>query len=105
MARITLGIGTSHSPILVLDGDRWEQRAQDDRRQTALYTLDGRKCSYDQLLAERGEPFRQIRPKPVVKPGSIPPHDMRQQRGYCPGPRPRRRRIPESSRTWPFSGD
>lgn len=59
MARITLGIGTSHSPILVLDGDRWEQRAQDDRRQTALYTLDGRKCSYDQLLAERGEPFRE----------------------------------------------
>lgn len=49
MARITLGIGTSHSPILVLDGDRWEQRAQDDRRQTALYTLDGRKCSYDPI--------------------------------------------------------
>lgn len=56
MARITLGIGTSHSPILVLDGERWEQRAQDDRRNGSLYTLDGRKVSYDQLLAERGEP-------------------------------------------------
>jgi hypothetical protein len=57
MARITLGIGTSHSPILILDGERWEQRAQDDRRNQSLYTLDGRKLSYDQLQAERGEPF------------------------------------------------
>lgn len=57
MARITLGIGTSHSPMLVLDGDRWEQRAQDDRRNASLYTLDGRRQSYDQLLAERGEPY------------------------------------------------
>jgi len=57
MARITLGIGTSHSPILILDGERWEQRAQDDRRNSSLYTLDGRKLSYEQLLAERGEPF------------------------------------------------
>jgi Catalytic LigB subunit of aromatic ring-opening dioxygenase len=57
MARITLGIGTSHSPILILDGERWEQRAQDDRRNGSLYTLDGRKLTYDQLLAERGEPF------------------------------------------------
>ena len=32
MARITLGIGTSHSPILVLDGDRWEQRRHDLER-------------------------------------------------------------------------
>jgi hypothetical protein len=57
MARITLGIGTSHSPILILDGERWEQRARDDRRNASLYTLDGRKISYDQLVAERGEPY------------------------------------------------
>lgn len=56
MARITLGIGTSHSPILILDGERWEQRARDDRRNASLYTLDGRRLSYDQLVAERGEP-------------------------------------------------
>lgn len=56
MARITLGIGTSHSPILLLDGERWEHRARDDRRAQALYTLDGRKLSYDALVAERGEP-------------------------------------------------
>lgn len=57
MARITLGIGTSHSPILILDGERWEQRSRDDRRNASLYTLDGRKISYDQLVAERGEPY------------------------------------------------
>lgn len=57
MARITLGIGTSHSPILILDGERWEHRSQDDRRNPSLFTLDGRKLSYDQLRAERGEPF------------------------------------------------
>lgn len=57
MARITLGIGTSHSPILLLEGKSWEHRARDDRRNRALYTLDGRKLSYDELVAERGEPF------------------------------------------------
>lgn len=36
MALVTLGIGTSHSPILILDGDRWEQRSLDDRRIKAL---------------------------------------------------------------------
>ncbi|MDO9481437.1 MAG: hypothetical protein Q8S96_11455 [Hydrogenophaga sp.] len=59
MARITLGIGTSHSPILVLGGERWEERSHDDRRNKSLYTLDGRKLSYDELVAERGEPYTQ----------------------------------------------
>lgn len=59
MARITLGIGTSHSPILILAGDRWEQRSRDDRRNKSLFMLDGRKLSYDELVAERGEPFVQ----------------------------------------------
>lgn len=57
MARITLGIGTSHSPILVLPSDKWQQRAQDDLRSRALYTLDGRKLSYDELIAERGTSY------------------------------------------------
>jgi hypothetical protein len=57
MARITLGIGTSHSPILILAGDRWEHRSRDDRRNKSLFGLDGRKLSYDELVAERGEPY------------------------------------------------
>src|SRR6185295_11713356 len=57
MARIVLGIGTSHSPLLVLGGAQWEFRAQDDRRNKGLNTLDGRFVSYDELVAERGEPY------------------------------------------------
>lgn len=58
MADIVLGIGTSHSPILILDGEDWVHRSRDDRRNKSLYTLDGRKLSYDELLTERGEPFQ-----------------------------------------------
>lgn len=57
MARIVLGIGTSHSPLLVLGGAQWEYRSQDDRRSKGLNTLDGRMVSYEQLVAERGEPY------------------------------------------------
>ena len=57
MAQIVLGIGTSHSPLLVLGADDWQLRAQDDRRNRALNTLDGRLVSYDALVAERGEPY------------------------------------------------
>lgn len=57
MARITLGIGTSHSPLLNIGGEKWEHRARDDRRNASLFTLDGRKLSYDALVAERGEPY------------------------------------------------
>jgi len=58
MADIVLGIGTSHSPILILDGEDWVHRSRDDRRNPSLYTLEGRKLSYDELQAERGEPFQ-----------------------------------------------
>ncbi|MBP0594900.1 protocatechuate 3,4-dioxygenase [Paraburkholderia sp. LEh10] len=57
MACITLGIGTSHSPILNLPGDNWQRRAEDDLRSRALYMLDGRKLTYDELVMERGTPY------------------------------------------------
>jgi len=57
MARTVLGIGTSHSPLLVLGGAQWEFRSKDDRRSKSLNTLDGRLVSYDDLVAERGEPY------------------------------------------------
>jgi hypothetical protein len=57
MAQIVLGLGCSHSPILLVEGEQWVHRARDDRRNASLYTLDGRKLSYDQLVAERGEPY------------------------------------------------
>ena len=57
MAQIVLGAGTSHSPLLVLAGDEWALRSQDDRRNPALNTLDGRLLSYEALVAERGERY------------------------------------------------
>src|SRR5258708_17597451 len=57
VAQVVLGIGTSHSPLLVLGAGDWALRSQDDRRNRALNTLDGRLMSYDPLAAERGEPY------------------------------------------------
>jgi len=57
MAQIVLGVGTSHSPLLVLGADDWALRSADDRRNRGLNTLDGRMLSYDALVAERGEPY------------------------------------------------
>ena len=56
MAKIILGIGTSHSPLLLLESQKWAFRSADDRRNPALNTLDGRLLSYDQLVAERSAP-------------------------------------------------
>ena len=57
MAKIVLGVGTSHSPLLVLGSSEWEFRSQDDRGNKSLNTLDGRLMSYDALVAERGERY------------------------------------------------
>ena len=62
MARIVLGLATSHSPMLVLEADDWEARVADEMKPTnrALYTLEGRQVTYDDLKAERGEPYRHL---------------------------------------------
>jgi hypothetical protein len=52
MARIVLGIGTSHSPLLTLDGSRWGERAADDFHNQRLNLSDGRWLSYEQLARE-----------------------------------------------------
>jgi hypothetical protein len=57
VAQIVLGVGTSHSPLLVLGSDEWQLRSQDDRRNKSLNTLDGRLMSYEALVAERGERY------------------------------------------------
>jgi hypothetical protein len=59
MAQIVLGVGTSHSPLLVLGSDEWQFRSQDDRKNKSLNTLDGRLASYETLVAERGERYAQ----------------------------------------------
>jgi hypothetical protein len=60
VAQVVIGIGTSHSPLLVLGGTQWEFRSRDDTHNKSLNMLDGRTLSYDQLLAERGEQFAHL---------------------------------------------
>lgn len=55
MAKIVLGIGTSHSPVLTLDGTEWHHRAAADFSNPALTLSDGRTMDYPSLAAEFGE--------------------------------------------------
>ena len=60
MARIVLGIGTSHSPMLTLDGSDWHNRAAADRSNGRLSLADGRHVDYATLVALRGEPYADV---------------------------------------------
>jgi hypothetical protein len=52
MAKIVLGIATSHGPMLGTPPERWCERVEADRRSAALY-FRGRPYDFQQLLAER----------------------------------------------------
>ncbi|MDM0029612.1 protocatechuate 3,4-dioxygenase [Variovorax saccharolyticus] len=53
MARIVIGIGSSHSPTLLMEPDAWLARAGwDDVKVHALHDLDGSRISYEELLAK-----------------------------------------------------
>lgn len=60
MAQVVLGIGTSHSPILTLEGQDWEHRAKADLANSCLTLADGRAMSYQELAAERGEAYADV---------------------------------------------
>lgn len=54
MAKIVLGIGTSHTPLFTLDSTEWRHRADADYANLKLNTSDGRWLNYAQLLEEIG---------------------------------------------------
>lgn len=54
MARIVLGIGSSHTPLLTLGSEHWRHRAEADYVNQALNMSDGRLLRYDEVLAELG---------------------------------------------------
>lgn len=54
MARIVLGVGTSHTPLFTLDSTEWRHRADADYANPHLNLSDGRWLDYEQLLAETG---------------------------------------------------
>jgi hypothetical protein len=55
MARIVLGLATSHSPQLSLPPEHWLRRGEEDRRNPSLYRVpDGKHVTFEELLAEAG---------------------------------------------------
>ncbi|MGE4408998.1 MAG: hypothetical protein AB7D33_00330 [Sphingobium sp.] len=53
MAKIVLGIGSSHSPALLMEPKAWLRRGEtDDQKYHALYDFDGVRVQYDELLAK-----------------------------------------------------
>jgi len=55
MARIVLGAGSSHTPLLSLPAEEWGHRAAVDYANPRLNLSDGRFVSYGELLAEVGD--------------------------------------------------
>lgn len=53
MARIVLGLGSSHTPQLSTSIDWWEDHANRDRGNPHLLGRDGEMHTYDELLAEK----------------------------------------------------
>jgi hypothetical protein len=50
--------------MLTLEGKRWTERADDDKRNPKLNTSDGRYLTYDELVRERGEPYADVATEP-----------------------------------------
>jgi hypothetical protein len=57
MAKVILGIGTSHTPMLTLAADDWEHRASADLANPRLSLSDGRWLSYEELRGEVGDRY------------------------------------------------
>jgi OH-DDVA oxygenase len=56
MARIVLGIGTSHGPLLSTPAEQWDLRARADRENPSHH-FRGRTYDFDSLLGERAPGF------------------------------------------------
>ena len=60
MAELVLALGTSHSPMVILDGAEWEARAVNDKDNKNLYDTDGIRCDYQELLAKVGTKYAEF---------------------------------------------
>ena len=60
MARIVLGVGSSHTPLLTLPAKDWIQRSAADYANPSLNLSDGRFVTYDELKAEAGERYADV---------------------------------------------
>lgn len=65
MAKIVLGLGTSHSPMLSTTTDIWPEHGERDKRNPQLLTAEGEYLTYEQLL-QRARPGIQAEIEPDV---------------------------------------
>jgi hypothetical protein len=57
MAEIVLGIGMSHSPMMGLEGTKWELFAETDHHHPMLYDFEGNKVHYKDLERKIGNRY------------------------------------------------
>jgi hypothetical protein len=60
MARIVLGLGSSHTPLLTLPAEEWAHRAAADYANPQLNLSDGRLVTYGELQAEVGDRYGDV---------------------------------------------
>src|SRR5437763_6403835 len=65
MAKLVLGLGTSHSPHLNIGPDLWAKRGEEDHRHPMLYRVpDGKHVTYDELMdTANPEIMKEIKPE------------------------------------------
>ena len=51
MAELVLGVASSHSPMVTMDGEHWLEWGLRDHQHPMLYTREGRNVSYEEQLA------------------------------------------------------
>ena len=72
MARIVLGIGTSHTPLFTLDSSEWKHRAEADYANPKLNLSDGRLLTYPELLGEVGPRYAEVaRPEELQRKAAL----------------------------------
>jgi Catalytic LigB subunit of aromatic ring-opening dioxygenase len=67
MARLVIGLGTSHSPMVATAAPMWEERAISDHASQELYDLDGNHCTYQELLRSGKNRESECRPKHLAE--------------------------------------
>lgn len=72
MAKIVLGLATSHTPLFTLDSNEWQHRAAADRSNPKLNLSNGRWVNYEQLLAEVGPRYAELaRPEELERKAAL----------------------------------
>jgi hypothetical protein len=71
MAKIVLGLGSAHSPMLSLGGDRWSEYGERDKANPMLTAVPGGEVMTYEECSGTSRPWP-CWTRPTRKPGSLP---------------------------------